>query len=521
MRNILLVSILLAIASMIFGQANLTIEIIDGPTEITMGEIVTHTVRITNVGDEKVDYFYFDMDIEIFADTFHDGYDDSGLEAGSHKDVELIWTSFQAGTAELIASVEWGENWDNYALSEPLEITVLAADYLLYLSTNIGRQSTTLIQPTDITVQVANMGTKILSNYTLQLWAAPSVDWEELEEEDWVLVVNSATGAPIPPFDWEVFEFENVTIRWTPLKTGYYRLMARVLPNTVPVMNEESYGEIVVFPPNPTSIFSESFITDLTDEWKTVNYAEVEPGWQRVEYNKPTPSNVGFVMKSEQLIYDNSVHNGLITPEISLPDADCVNLQLFIMLDYETPENEFYHNIDIRFIPSDSEYGDHIGWVTTDEEEVGALNKWMDVNINISHLRGRSGRFEIQHYGGYGAASYLIDSIIITHWEPQLNDNDFVVIPSSSLLRANYPNPFNPTTTISYYIETDQEVSIDIFNIKGQKVKNLVNGYKTKGDHKVVWNGQDEKGNNVGSGVYFYRMKAGEYQATQKMLMIK
>ena len=199
MRKILLVSILLAIARMIFGQADLTIAITDGPTEITMGEIVTHTVRITNVGDEKVNDFYFYMEIEIFAETYHNGYDESGIEAGAYKEVELVWRAYSAGTAELFVGVEWG---DDYALSEPLEITVLAVDYLLYLSTDIGRQSATLEQPTEITVQVGNLGSKTLSNYTLQLWAAPSVDdWEEPEEEDWYIVVNSATGAPIPPFE--------------------------------------------------------------------------------------------------------------------------------------------------------------------------------------------------------------------------------------------------------------------------------------------------------------------------------
>jgi flagellar hook assembly protein FlgD len=64
-------------------------------------------------------------------------------------------------------------------------------------------------------------------------------------------------------------------------------------------------------------------------------------------------------------------------------------------------------------------------------------------------------------------------------------------------------------------------VQINIYNIKGQKVRELVNGVYPPGEHKVVWNGKDDNGLAVGSGIYFYRMIAGEYAETRKMLLLK
>jgi flagellar hook assembly protein FlgD len=91
-------------------------------------------------------------------------------------------------------------------------------------------------------------------------------------------------------------------------------------------------------------------------------------------------------------------------------------------------------------------------------------------------------------------------------------------------LRGNYPNPFNPSTSIRFTVSdehSNQHVSISIYNIRGQKVRNLVNDEFSPGEHSVVWNGTDETGKNVSSGVYFYRMSAKGYTATEKMILVK
>ena len=88
-------------------------------------------------------------------------------------------------------------------------------------------------------------------------------------------------------------------------------------------------------------------------------------------------------------------------------------------------------------------------------------------------------------------------------------------------LHRNYPNPFNPTTTIAFDLAVESIVSIDIYNIRGQKVRTLTNEIYGVGSHSVEWNGQDENGREVSSGVYFYRMNAGEVNDVRRMVLLK
>lgn len=89
-------------------------------------------------------------------------------------------------------------------------------------------------------------------------------------------------------------------------------------------------------------------------------------------------------------------------------------------------------------------------------------------------------------------------------------------------LISNYPNPFNPETTIKYTIKESGDVNIIVYNILGQKVKTLVNRYFDAGIHEVKWDGTNICGNRVSSGVYFYRLVVnGKVVDTKKMLMVK
>jgi len=88
-------------------------------------------------------------------------------------------------------------------------------------------------------------------------------------------------------------------------------------------------------------------------------------------------------------------------------------------------------------------------------------------------------------------------------------------------LYQNYPNPFNPTTTISFNLLEESRVDLTIYNIKGQKVKQLVNDHLSVGLHSVIWNGKDDSGKSVSSGIYFYRLKTENYEKTKKMILIK
>ena len=88
-------------------------------------------------------------------------------------------------------------------------------------------------------------------------------------------------------------------------------------------------------------------------------------------------------------------------------------------------------------------------------------------------------------------------------------------------LQGNYPNPFNPETTIRFSVKEAGPVSIGVYNLKGQLVKTLLRENKAAGNHQVVWNGTDNNGRAVSSGVYYYKMNAGSYQASRKMILVK
>jgi len=88
-------------------------------------------------------------------------------------------------------------------------------------------------------------------------------------------------------------------------------------------------------------------------------------------------------------------------------------------------------------------------------------------------------------------------------------------------LLGNYPNPFNPSTTIRFQMKADSNVKVDIFNIRGQKVTTLLNESRPAGLNSVIWDGRDSKKSPVSSGVYFYRIESSNYSKTAKMLLLK
>jgi len=101
------------------------------------------------------------------------------------------------------------------------------------------------------------------------------------------------------------------------------------------------------------------------------------------------------------------------------------------------------------------------------------------------------------------------------------SDADVVKPPQNTLLLHNYPNPFNPVTTIDFTLYKGSDISIDIYNVKGQRVRSLVKGYFTKGNHQIIWDGADDDCSSVSSGVYFYRLQAGDVIEIRKMLLMK
>lgn len=94
-------------------------------------------------------------------------------------------------------------------------------------------------------------------------------------------------------------------------------------------------------------------------------------------------------------------------------------------------------------------------------------------------------------------------------------------IPEEYSLKPNYPNPFNPNTTIEYDIQRPGHVKLHIYNARGQLVRTLVDEPKSEGVHRVLWDGRDEGGQVLASGTYFYQLVVGDFVGARRMLLLK
>ena len=93
--------------------------------------------------------------------------------------------------------------------------------------------------------------------------------------------------------------------------------------------------------------------------------------------------------------------------------------------------------------------------------------------------------------------------------------------PAAFALQPNFPNPFNPATTIPYQLAVDAPVRLEVFDILGQKIKTLVAEKQPAGFHRAVWDSRDDGGRPVAAGVYFYRLQAGDFNRVSKLLLLK
>jgi len=94
------------------------------------------------------------------------------------------------------------------------------------------------------------------------------------------------------------------------------------------------------------------------------------------------------------------------------------------------------------------------------------------------------------------------------------------MLPATSLGRS-FPNPFNPSGTIFYHLNETEQVNLSIYNIRGQKIKTLVNEHQSEGTHQIIWQGIDESNRSVSSGVYFIKMRTKGYEGTSKIILLK
>jgi hypothetical protein len=104
---------------------------------------------------------------------------------------------------------------------------------------------------------------------------------------------------------------------------------------------------------------------------------------------------------------------------------------------------------------------------------------------------------------------------------PEVTPKTEVQAPNAFALCQNFPNPFNPETQISYSLPKEAHVTLTIYSVLGQKVKTLVDELQDAGYKSVHWDGENDSGNKVSSGIYFYRIQAGDYSQTRRMVLLE
>jgi len=160
------------------------------------------------------------------------------------------------------------------------------------------------------------------------------------------------------------------------------------------------------------------------------------------------------------------------------------------------------------------------------KKKISILGSTGSIGVNaLNVIRNISNNFKIIHLTGNTNSELMIeqsrefnpDSICIL-----LAGIGKDIVPDNFFLTNNYPNPFNPTTSFTFGISSSIEVKISIYNILGQKIFSYSNGKLDAGTYEFNWNGLNQIGDRVTSGIYFYEMEAGnQFRDIKKMTLLK
>ncbi|RLC53723.1 MAG: hypothetical protein DRH79_02830 [Candidatus Cloacimonadota bacterium] len=264
----------------------------------------------------------------------------------------------------------------------------------------------------------------------------------------------------------------------------------------------------------------------LGDEWLDE--------WHLSSYRNHTEDGM-YSMKCgglDELSYSNFVYAALVMPEVELATNSTVRFHHWMevgannngmtwdggLIEISVDGGEWEQVTPVGGYPCVMLNMPTSPFAEGTEVFAGNIN-WEEVEIDLSEYSGMAQlRFVLGSAGLVTGEGWYIDDIYYTS-PTGISDNS--IIPVATSLNGNFPNPFNPSTTITYSLSNETNVNIEIYNMKGQKVRTLKNEEQTAGDYNVVWNGKDDSSKSTASGVYFYKMQAGNYQQTKKMILMK
>lgn len=211
--------------------------------------------------------------------------------------------------------------------------------------------------------------------------------------------------------------------------------------------------------------------------------------------------------------YNARTTGGMISSESICTPVTGTNEWTFFHKEITIPSEGYYHDIRLSHIGS---YGVSNAWF----DNIGLIEwtPWVDP-LELSNIPWPNNYYWLQ------AASQLdVKSLCISFNEKSFYSNMPAVVTSRNTPHPSltvYPNPFNPTTTISCYMPVAGNATVEVYNIKGQLVKKLMDGYINIGKHQFIWDSEDGSNRKVASGIYFLRVKSGKQSIVKKMVLMK
>ncbi|MEW5995339.1 MAG: T9SS type A sorting domain-containing protein [Candidatus Zixiibacteriota bacterium] len=257
----------------------------------------------------------------------------------------------------------------------------------------------------------------------------------------------------------------------------------------------------------PASDYPTAFYREVIEESRTTRQTRIDDSSGSVWWQQTLPGNPEFGSKTTRLEYVHSVLD--IDPPL-LPDGiiRCARLKLYL-------RNHASDDIE----------------VTVDSLELDQKNRRhfligpsVHDTISVQDSPLRDGQIVVELTSDDDDQFQLYRSVFDVRYIPSLPtdvDESQTDVPVDFVVSHNYPNPFNPSTTIEYSLAAQADVRIDILDLLGRVVRVLVNEPMPAGAHTVVWDGKGIDGVTVATGVYFYRITTGEFTEVRKMILLK
>ena len=242
--------------------------------------------------------------------------------------------------------------------------------------------------------------------------------------------------------------------------------------------------------------------------WTRVDNDDDNRGWSSPYYD--------YALGVVSNVSNSSPDNWLISPLFFLPSDQPIDFK------YKTSAVNLYSIEDYSvFVSTTDTQIESFEEVFT---ETISATLAQSRTIDLSEYLGQSIYIAFRHYQSNYTGGSNYSRIRIGNFEigsTYVSEKEEITPIYKTELHTNYPNPFNPSTTINFTLSVASNIQIDIFNIKGQKIKTLLNEYRSMGNHNVVWDGKNDAGISVSSGIYFYTIKTDNFTATRRMVLMK